>query len=227
MKTSDFWADGRQPPTRQPVLLVMVRGSPQGGGSNSAFPRLSRRAALASALGAIAPHRSAKAQKVTRSLIDGLRTRLNGSVIVPGDPSYEQARRPVSFNPTTDKHPQMIVRCFTREDVARAVVFAQDRALETAVRSGGHDVLGASVCDGMVIDLSPMRRIALDPERRTAHVESGVRSGELNGVAQRNRLAAALGCHPGVGVAGLTIGGGLGWLLGKHGASCDQLIGLT
>ena len=119
----------------------------------------------------------------------------------------------------------MIVRCATREDVARAVVFAQEHDMETAVRSGGHDVLGASVCDGMLIDLSTAKKIAIDPERRTAHVESGVRSGELNGVTQRNGLAAALGCHPGVGVAGLTIGGGLGWLLGKHGASCDQLIG--
>ena len=85
--------------------------------------------------------------------------------------------------------------------------------METAVRSGGHDVLGASVCDGMVIDLSAMNRTAIDLASRTAHVESGVRSAELNGVAQKNGLAAALGCHPGVGVAGLTIGGGLGWLL--------------
>jgi FAD/FMN-containing dehydrogenase len=194
-------------------------------GYKSAFPRLTRRAALAGGLAAIALRPFAKAQTVTRSLVEGLRTSLNGQLIVPGDPSYEEARRPISFNPTTDKHPQVIVRCITREDVARAVVFAQERALETAVRSGGHDVLGASVCDGMVIDLSPMRKITIDLERRTARVESGVRSGELNGVAQRNGLAAALGCHPGVGVAGLTIGGGLGWLLGKHGASCDQLIG--
>ncbi len=195
------------------------------GACKSAFPGSTRRALLASGLGAIALRRFAKAQTVNRSLVEGLRTSLNGQLIVPGDPSYEQARRPISFNPTTDKHPQMIVRCLTREDVVRAVVFAQERALEVAVRSGGHDVLGASVCDGMVIDLSPMRKITIDPERRTAHVEAGVRSGELNGVTQRNGLAAALGCHPGVGVAGLTIGGGLGWLLGKHGASCDQIIG--
>jgi FAD/FMN-containing dehydrogenase len=211
----------------------MVLGSSLGwGGSRhedrgykSAFPRLTRRAALASGLGAIALRPFAKAQTVARSLVEGLRTSLNGQLIIPGDPSYEQARRPISFNPTTDKHPQMIVRCTTREDVVRAVVFARERALETAVRSGGHDVLGASVCDGMVIDLTLMKKITIDPERRTAHVESGVRSGELNVVAQRNGLAVALGCHPGVGVAGLTIGGGLGWLLGKHGASCDQLIG--
>ncbi len=201
----------------QSVLQFMVFGS--------LSPRLTRRAAFASGLGAIALHPFVKAQTVTRSLVEGLRTSLNGQLIVSGDPSYEQARRPISFNPTTDKHPQMIVRCFTREDVARAIVFAREHALETAVRSGGHDVLGASVCDGMVIDLSPLRKISIDPERRTAHVESGVRSYELNGVTQRSGLAAALGCHPGVGVAGLTIGGGLGWLLGKYGASCDQLIG--
>jgi FAD/FMN-containing dehydrogenase len=195
-------------------------------GYRFSFPRLTRRAVLAGGLGAIAHRPFAKAQTViSQSLVERLRTSLSGHLLVPGDPGYEGARRPISFNPTTDKHPQMIVRCATQEDVARAIGFARERALEVAVRSGGHDVLGASVSDGMVIDLSPLRMITVDPERRMAHVESGIRSGELNGVTQRSGLAAALGCHPGVGVAGLTIGGGLGWLLGKHGASCDHLVG--
>jgi FAD/FMN-containing dehydrogenase len=119
----------------------------------------------------------------------------------------------------------MIVRCATPEDAARAVVFAREHMLEVAVRSGGHDVLAASVCDGMVIDLSSLKAIRVDPQRQTARVEAGVRSGQLNGALQRVGLAAALGCHPGVGIAGLTLGGGLGWLLGKYGATCDHLIG--
>jgi hypothetical protein len=91
---------------------------------------VTRRAALARSLGAIALRPFAKAQTVARSLVEGLRASLKGQLIVPGDPNYEQARRPISFNPTTDKHPQMIVRCLTREDVARAVVFARERRLD-------------------------------------------------------------------------------------------------
>jgi len=130
-----------------------------------------------------------------------------------------------SFNPTSDKHPQMIVRCLAPEDVIQAVSFARDKALEVAVRSGGHDLLGASVCDGLVIDLSPMKKMRIDRERGTARVEAGIRAGELNAATQQGGLAAALGCNPAVGVAGLTLGGGLGWFLGKYGAACDHLIG--
>src|SRR5260370_40202166 len=143
------------------------------GGCKSAFPGSTRRALLASCLGAIALRRFAKAQTVNRSLVEGLRTSLNGQLIVPGDPSYEQARRPISFNPTTDKHPQMIVRCLTREDVVRAVVFAQERAFEVAVRSGGHDVLGASVCAGRVIALPPFRKITINPQERATNIVNG------------------------------------------------------
>jgi FAD/FMN-containing dehydrogenase len=190
--------------------------------------RFTRRKVLAGAVGSISipffPF--LKAQIGTGpSLLEGLRNGLNGRLIVPADSEYDSSRRLASVNPTTDKYPQMIVRCAAAEDVVRAVVFAREHGLEVAVRSGGHDVLGASVCDGMVIDLAPMKAISVDPERRTAHVEAGVRSGQLNGAVQRSGLAAALGCHPGVGVAGLTLGGGLGWLLGKHGAACDHLMG--
>jgi FAD/FMN-containing dehydrogenase len=119
----------------------------------------------------------------------------------------------------------MIVRCATGDDVIRAITFAREREMEVAVRSGGHDVLGASVCDGIVIDLSRMKKIASDPAGVAVQVEPGVRTGELNGTAQQFGYAAVLGCNPGVGVAGLTLGGGLGWFLGKHGASCDYLLG--
>jgi len=167
-----------------------------------------------------------RAQTTTRaSTIDSLRNNLAGRLILPDDPAYEAARRLPSFNPTVDKNPRMIVRCASREDVVRAILFAREQSLEIAVRSGGHDVLGASVCDGVVIDLAALKTIAIDAERRIARVDSGVRSGELQAAAQRHGLAAALGCHPGVGVAGLTLGGGLGWLLGTRGAACDNLLG--
>ena len=152
--------------------------------------------------------------------------RLKGQVIVPGDSDYEPARRVASFNPSTDKHPRIIARCAQSSDVAQSIHFARDHSLEVAVRAGGFDVLGASVCEGgMVIDLSQMKAISIDSRQRISRVQAGVRSAELSSVAEAHGLAAVLGCHPGVGVAGLTLGGGLGWLAGKYGASCDNLRG--
>ena len=152
--------------------------------------------------------------------------RFKGQVIVPGDSAYEPARRVASFNPSTDKHPRIIARCAHSSDIAQSIQFARDHSLEVAVRAGGFDVLGASVCEGgMVIDLSQMKAISIDSRRRISRVQAGVRSAELSSVAEAHALAAALGCHPAVGVAGLTLGGGLGWLAGKYGASCDNLRG--
>lgn len=153
-----------------------------------------------------------------------LRRTFRGEIIRPGDAAYETARRVASFNPTTDRHPQLIARCAEEEDIVRAVLFARDHSLEVAVRAGGFDVLGASASDGMVIALSPMKQITVDHKRRIARLQSGVRASELASAVEGNGLAAALGCHPAIGVTGLTLGGGLGWLAGKHGASCDNVI---
>jgi FAD/FMN-containing dehydrogenase len=153
------------------------------------------------------------------------RNAFKGSVIVPGDADYDRARAIASVNPSTDKRPRLIARCSNADAVARAIEFGRSQALEIAVLAGGHDLLGASVCDaGMVIDVSRMRAIAIDPGRRTARVEAGVRSSELNAATSAHGLAAVLGCNPAVGVAGLTLGGGLGWFLGRFGAACDNLI---
>ena len=152
--------------------------------------------------------------------------RFKGQVIVPGDSDYEPARSVASFNPSTDKHPRIIARCADSSDVAQSIQFARDHSLEVAVRAGGFDVLGASVCEGgMVIDLSRMKAINIDSRQRLSRVQAGVRSAELSSAADAYGLAAALGCHPGVGIAGLTLGGGLGWLAGKYGASCDNMTG--
>ena len=155
-----------------------------------------------------------------------LSQRFKGQVILPGDSDYESARSVASFNPSTDKYPRIIARCADSSDVAKSIQFARDHSLEVAVRAGGFDVLGASVCEaGMVIDLSRMKAISIDSRQRISRVQAGVRSAELSSVAEAHGLAAALGCHPGVGVAGLTLGGGLGWLAGRYGASCDNLRG--
>lgn len=153
-----------------------------------------------------------------------LRSTLEGSVLLPVDGGFEQARRVASFNPHTDKNPALIVRCTSAADVARSVDFARYNDLEIAVKSGGHDVLGDSACEGgMMIDTGMMTGLQVSTSDRTVCVGSGVRSAQLDGTLQSHNLSAALGCNPMVGVAGLTLGGGLGWLLGKHGASCDNL----
>ena len=107
------------------------------------------------------------------------RESIRGRVILPGDADYHSARRVFSFNPQTDKYPQIIVRCAEPEDAAKAVLYAREKQLDVAVRSGGHDLLGASVCDGLVIDLSRMNAIRMDRDARTVRVEAGARTGGL------------------------------------------------
>jgi FAD/FMN-containing dehydrogenase len=158
------------------------------------------------------------------STIQAFASGLHGRVVLPSDPTYESARRIFSWNPRTEKHPAMIVRCGAASDVAHAIEFAQVHKLEVAIRGGGHDVLGKSLCEnGMVIDLSLMKAITVDTTQRVARVEAGVISDELNQAARNVGLAAVLGCNPAVGISGLTLGGGLGWLLGRFGAACDNL----
>jgi hypothetical protein len=153
------------------------------------------------------------------------RNHFTGTIILPGDTNYDRARMVASFNPRTDKRPRLIARCLSVDDVISALEFARAQSLEIAVRAGGHDLLGASVCEGgIVIDVSQMKSISVDRERRTARVDAGVRSRDLNAATSPFGLAAVLGCNPAVGVTGLTLGGGLGWLLGKFGAACDNLL---
>jgi FAD/FMN-containing dehydrogenase len=154
------------------------------------------------------------------------RQSLAGTIVLPGDVDYDGARAVASVNPRTDKRPRLIARCANADDVARTIEFGRTQSLEIAVRAGGHDLLGASTCDGgIVIDLSRMNVIHIDSARRLARIESGARSRDVNRATEPHGLVAALGCHPAVGVAGLTLGGGLGWFLGRFGAACDNLVG--
>ena len=154
-----------------------------------------------------------------------LEVELDGDLLLPSNSRYDELRRVASFNPLTDKRPAAIARCASEGDVARSVVFAKERGLEIAVRSGGHDILGASVCDGgLMIDLSPMKATQVDPRARILRCGPGLRAGEVDRATQPFGLAAPLGCNPVVGISGLTLGGGIGWFAGKHGATCDSLI---
>jgi FAD/FMN-containing dehydrogenase len=153
-----------------------------------------------------------------------LAARFNGTVLLPTSERYDIARRTFSFNPRTDRRPAAIARCKDEIDVATAVEFARANDLAIAVRSGGHDVLAASTCnDGLLIDLADLNSIRLGAEGLYAVTGPGVTAGMLDrAMAAQDRLLA-LGCNAQVGVAGLALGGGLGWFMGSLGAACDSL----
>src|SRR5436309_12110564 len=161
---------------------------------------------------------------LSRGALDRLRAKLKGRLIVPTDPSYESARRVFYWNAATERRPLVIVQCAREEDALRTVEFARRHELEVAPRAGGHSHLGWGCSHGLVVDLSGMKGIAIDPLRRTARAEGGVLSGEVARAAGRHGLAPVLGQCPGVGASGVILGGGLGWLSGLHGASCDNLL---
>ncbi len=154
--------------------------------------------------------------------VEHLRTSFRGEVIVPTDPGYDDHRR--VWNGSIDRHPAVIARCAGVADVIAAVGFAREHGLLTAVRGGGHSFPGLSTCDdGIVIDLSPMKGIRVDPEGRTARVQAGVLLGELDHETQPFGLAVPAGIVTHTGVAGLTLGGGIGWQHRKYGLSIDNL----
>ena len=140
-----------------------------------------------------------------------------------GDAGYDEARR--VHNGFVDKRPAIIARCANASQVVDAIALARSQNLEIAVRGGGHNVSGRATCDrGMMIDLSPMKGISVDPGARTARVEPGVTWGELNLATQAHGLATTGGVISSTGVAGLTLGGGIGWIMGKYGLAVDNLL---
>ncbi|WP_407155322.1 FAD-binding oxidoreductase [Bradyrhizobium sp. STM 3557] len=149
--------------------------------------------------------------------------RLKGHVVLEGNAGYDEARK--VWNGAIDKRPAMIAYCAGAEDVVRAVVFARSHHICIAVRSGGHNIAGLSVCDGgMVIDLSLMKQVEVDPVRRIARAEAGLNLGEFDRVTQEHGLATTMGVNSDTGIAGLTLGGGFGKLGRKYGLTCDNLI---
>ena len=146
-----------------------------------------------------------------------------GDVITPGHHDYDDAR--AVWNGAVKRRPRAIVRCGDTADVAAAVRFARDRDLEIAVRGGGHNVAGTAVCnDGIVIDLSTMRAVSVDPIERTALVQGGALWGDVDRETQAHGLATTGGIVGHTGVGGLTLGGGIGWLMRKHGLTVDNLV---
>ena len=149
-----------------------------------------------------------------------------GELIRPEDPSYDVHRK--VWNGSIDRSPAVIARCGTTQEVVDAVEDARESGLPTAVKAGGHSFPGLSTCDdGIVIDLGKMKGIAVDPAARVARVEAGVLLGELDEATQAHGLAVPAGIVTHTGVAGLTLGGGIGWLHRKYGLTIDHLLGAT
>ena len=155
--------------------------------------------------------------------LDALRGGLRGALCLPGDAGYDEARS--LWNAMIDKRPAAIVRAAGAADVMQTVKLASQHNLLLAVRGGGHNIAGNAVCDGgLMLDLSLMRSVRVDPAARTARVEPGARLGDLDKETQAFGLATPVGINSTTGVAGLTLGGGFGWLSRKHGLTIDNLI---
>lgn len=162
-------------------------------------------------------------KRLSNTVITHLAKRFDGTVIRPGDADFDQARR--VWNGMIDKTPALIARCASVEDVRAAVEFARAHELLVAVRGGGHSVAGHGTCDdGLVIDLSLMRAVRVDPDERLAVVQPGLNWGDLDRATQAHALAVTGGIVSATGVAGLTLGGGIGWLMRKHGLTADNLL---
>ena len=156
-------------------------------------------------------------------LVAGLAERVSGSVLGPHDAAFESVR--AVHNGLIDRRPKLIVRCRTANDVVEALAFARRAELEVSIRGGGHNVAGRAVTDGgVMIDLAEMKGISIDPERAIATAEGGVLWAELNDAAAAHGLAVTGGAVSGTGVAGYTLGGGLGWLMAKFGLAADNLL---
>jgi FAD/FMN-containing dehydrogenase len=155
--------------------------------------------------------------------LSALRMQLRGDALTPADSAYGSARVP--FNAMHPDRPDLVIRCAGTADVVAAVSFARENGLEVCVRGGGHSIAGLSSSDGgVVIDLSPMRGVDVDPDARVARVQGGAVLGDLDRETQLFGLATPVGVASETGVAGLTLGGGYGWLRRKYGLACDNLV---
>ncbi|HEY1502735.1 MAG TPA: FAD-binding oxidoreductase [Stellaceae bacterium] len=152
-----------------------------------------------------------------------LRGKLRGSAVLPGEEGYDAAR--TIWNAMIDRRPGLVLRCLGAADVMAAVTFARTEGLLLSVRGGGHNIAGNAVCDGgLLIDLSPMKSVQVDPIARTARVEPGALLADFDKEAQAFGLATPLGINSTTGVAGLALGGGFGWTTRKFGLTVDNLI---
>ena len=160
---------------------------------------------------------------MTESNLDQLRAQVVGEVVAPGDETYDEARK--VYNAMIDRRPGVVVHCLNTSDVVAAVNFARENELDLAVRGGSHSVPGFGTCEGgVVIDLSGMRSVSVNPTSRTARAEGGATWGDFNDATHAHGLATTGGIISTTGIGGLTLGGGIGYLTRAFGLSCDNLV---
>ena len=160
-----------------------------------------------------------------RNIIDSFRTRLRGPLLLPGEPGYDEGR--AIWNAMIDRRPALIVRCLGVADVISAVNFAREHGLTLSIKGGGHNIAGLAVCDGgIVLDMSLMRGVWVDPNAGTARAQLGCLLGDVDRETQIHGLAAVLGFVSMTGIAGLTLGGGFGYLTRRFGWSSDNVLSM-
>jgi FAD/FMN-containing dehydrogenase len=157
------------------------------------------------------------------SAIEGLKKQVRGELLQPSDAGYDEARS--IYNALIDRRPTVVVRPSGTEDVAAAVRFAREQDLPISIRGGGHSVSGNAACDGgVMLDMSRLKSIEIDEKSRTATADPGLTLGDYDKATNARDLVSPMGVVSKTGIAGLTLGGGLGWLMGKHGLACDNLV---
>ncbi len=160
---------------------------------------------------------------VAAEAVDELRSQLKGSVLLSGDDGYDDAR--TIWNAMIDRHPALIAQCANDDDIAAAVTFAKANATLVSIKGAGHNIAGNAVCDGgFMIDLSQMNNVSVDADKRTARVGPGATLADVDKATQAHGLAVPTGINSTTGIAGLTLGGGFGWLSPKHGLTVDNLV---
>src|SRR3954469_8658012 len=169
---------------------------------------------------------SEAAMTATDTSVSDFRASFTGTVLVEGDEGYDEARK--LWNGDIDRRPAIIAQCADAEQVAAAIRHARDQGLDIAVRGGGHNFAGHGVCEGgLMIDLSVNRSVVVDPAAKRARCAGGTPWADLDAATQEHGLAVPGGVISHTGVAGLTLGGGIGWLSRRAGLSCDNLVGAT
>ena len=163
--------------------------------------------------------------QVAEPALDALKAGFRGTLLTAGDPAYDEVRK--LWNGMIDRRPALIARCSGTADVVRAVLFAREHAIVSSVRGGGHNIAGLAACEGgLMIDLSPLRGIWVDAAARTCRAQAGCTLGDVDRETQLHGLAAVLGFVSPTGIAGLTVGGGFGYLTRRHGWTCDTLLSM-
>src|SRR5512143_3673782 len=165
-------------------------------------------------------------KNIPNETIGKLRSKVKGRIVLPGDPGFDEVRK--IWNAMIDRRPAVIVQCSEADDVPHAISFARENGLVISIRGGGHNIAGNALCDdGLMIDFSNMKNVRVDAAKRRAYVEPGATLADFDAAVQKHGLATPVGINSTTGIAGLTLGGGFGWLTRKYGMTVDNLVSVN